>query len=216
MAGFTSIGAFVLDERGNLDMGEDLWSVSFGVFSDTVVLWPRRLVGSLTDVCRVVAFLIDSAMLGDWLFRGAIEFGSFRALPEHNVYLGKGLVDAHRLEMSQDWCGAIIGAQAEEKYAVEVAEMKRKHLLVDYAVPIKSGRGVIHKQCTTVNWCYYAVSRQPGRRARLVKLLAEAPEAAKPKLHETIAFHDQMVKAGLASLEQITGPVFGDPTVARS
>lgn len=214
LSGLASIGAFVFDGKGNLDAGEDLWTVSFGVFSDTVVIYPRRLVGHpIRATCEVVASLIDVALQGDWLFRGGVDFGSFRALPGHNLYIGKALISAHRLETMQNWAGAIVSERAQQKYPHEIAEMKDEHLLVDYPVPIKTESGVAEKMCLAVNWCYFDMRWQHPRRYKLLSLHEEAPDKAKAKVQATIDFHDKMVNDDCASLKQIGGGrVLGDPT----
>lgn len=216
-AGFASIGAFVFDERGNLDVGEDLWTVSFGVFSDTVVLYPRPLhARPFYDICKTVALLIDIALQAGWLFRGGIDFGTFRALPDHNLYIGSGLIRAHRLESSQDWAGAIVGEEAQTRYPADVAEMKAIHLLVDYPTPIKSGTGVTPSSRLAVNWCHFDMKWSESRGDKLKELLDDAPREAETKLQATIAFHDQMVSSGLTNAEQMAGRVVGDPTGADS
>ena len=213
-SGFASIGAFVFDDEGNLDSGEDLWAVSFGIFSDTVVIYPRPLVGQPIRVtCEAVASVIDVALQGDWLFRGGIDFGSFRALPDHNLYIGKALIGAYRLETMQNWAGAIVSEAAQNKYRREIAEMKEEHLLVEYPVPIKVDSGVVEKTCLAVNWCYFDMRWQHSRRDKLLSLLESAPTKAKAKVNATIEFHDKMVQNELASLKQIGGGrVIGDPT----
>lgn len=214
VSGFASIGAFVFDDNGNLDAGEDLWAVSFGVFSDTTVIYPRTLRRQpLTAVCEAVALIIDSALQGDWLFRGAIDFGSFRAIPEYSLYIGKALTGAYRLETLQNWAGAIVSKEAQSKYPREISEMKDKHLLVEYPVPIKQDTGIVNKACLAVNWCYFDMRWRRHRRDKLLSLHDDAPDSAKKKVHAAIEFHDKMVERKLASLEQIGGGrVIGDPT----
>ncbi len=214
MAAFSSIGAFVFDDDGNLDSSEDLWTVSFGAFSDTVIIYPGRLVDQpLRTTCEVVAILMDVALQTNWLFRGGIDYGSFRALPDHNLYIGKAMIGAYKLEHLQDWAGAIVGDRAREKYTREVEEMLDQRLLVECPVPIKTASGIVEQNRISINWCYFDMAWQKNRREKLLELQDSAPDAARKKVQATLKFHDRMVSCDSANLSQICeGRVFGDPT----
>jgi len=214
LAGLCSGGAFVLNEEGALDSGQDLWPVSIGVFQDTVVLYPKSGMNDrpLTTICEAVALLIDIALQGDWLFRGGIEFGTFRAIPEYNAYLGTGLLEAHRIETSQNWAGAAVGERAVASYAGDIASLKSRHLLLDYPVPLQRESVRPGGVVLAVNWCYFDLKWQARRRDKLEKLLEAAPIGAKEKVQATIDFHDHVVGSHLADLETIRRPGFGDPS----
>jgi len=214
LAGLSSIGAFVFDKDGRLDAGEDLWTISFGVFSDTVVIYPQRPAGPpLRTTCEAVALLVDAALQSDWLFRGGIDFGTFRALSDHNVYLGKALIGAHRLEGTQNWAGAVVSDEAQRQYPQEVKDMLGDGLLVKYPAPMKRRFRVARQERVVVNWCYFDMRWRVDGRERLSGLLDSAPTAARSKVQATLQFHDEMQSRGSASLSQIgKGRVFGDPT----
>lgn len=215
LAGIASTGAVVFDEAGDLDLGADLWSVSFGVFSDTVVLYPKRFVETpLTSVCTAVALLIDVGLQAGWSFRGGIDFGAFRSLSDLEVYLGTALVSAHEIESSQDWVGCIVGAAALNRFPEEAAPLLKSGILVPYPVPLK-GREQSNLS-TAVNWAYFDAGWNHTRESKLVSAIDEAPQGAKHKLAATLAFCQEMKTAGKAGVAKISVRAVGDPTTREA
>jgi hypothetical protein len=213
LAGIASTGAVVFDESGNLDLGADLWNVSFGIFSDTVVLYPKRFAETpLISICTAVALLIDVGLQAGWSFRGGIDFGSFRSLSDLEVYLGTALVSAHELEASQDWVGCIVGAAALTRFPEESAALLKSGLLVSYPVPLK-GRANSGLS-TAVNWTYFDAGWNDDRKSKLRTALEEAPQGAKHKLVAALTFCQAMEAAGKAAASKISVRGFGDPTSA--
>lgn len=203
LAGIASSGAIVFDESGDLDLGADLWNVSFGVFSDTVILYPKRFAETpLTSVCTAVALLTDVGLQAGWSFRGGIDFGSFRSLPDLEVYLGTALVSAHELEASQDWVGCIVGAAALNRFPEESTALLKSGLLVPYPVPLKgpakSGLS------TAVNWTYFDAGWNEARESKLRTALEDAPREAKHKLGAALEFCQAMEVAGKAAASKIS------------
>lgn len=215
--GFTSVGGFILDESGNLEVAEGLWTISYGVFSDTVVMYPKKLIQNpIRAICEAVATTIDFALrTTDWLFRGGIEIGTFRHNQEHHLYLGTAIIRAHNIETEQEWSGCIIGPETIKRFPNEIAELKKDRIIVEYDVPFKD-REKIKKMFPdpplALNWCYFDLGQNDERRKALCRLLTKAPHEAKNKLRNTIKFEETMREMGFASIKQISGKAFGDPT----
>lgn len=185
------------------------------MFADTVVVYPRPLIDQPFRVtCEAVALLIDTALEAEWLFRGAIEFGTFRALPEHQAFLGQAITRAHHLETSQSWAGAVIGDTAVETFSREIWELLQSSLLVEYPIPMKRGSGIEYSNGLAVNWCIFDIGSR-DRIAKLTVALNAAPDKAKIKVRETIKFCEDMERRNLASIRKLGGPAIGDPTGAQ-
>jgi hypothetical protein len=217
-ARFSSIGAFVIDDDGNVDAGEDLARVSYSIFSDTVILYPKeRIERPVRTLCETTAILLDMSFDLDWAFRGAIDVGTFRAVSDHNLFLGTSVVRAHKAELSQNWSGCIVASELRSSFPEEIDTMLRDHLLVEYAVPIKTAvqpLRVAHEKRLAVNWTYFAMGerRDDQRERKLKELLAAAPDVAKSKLQETLTFQQVMRRLRYSSIGNPLGRVIGDPT----
>jgi hypothetical protein len=76
-----SSGALAFSEDDIAEMPGLASRISYGVVSDTIVLYPGQSTEQpLTSLCETVSILMDWALQMDWLLRGAIAVGSFRAL----------------------------------------------------------------------------------------------------------------------------------------
>lgn len=213
LAGIASTGAVVFDESGDLDLGSDLWNVSFGIFSDTVVLYPKRFAETpLSSVCTAVALLIDVGLQAGWSFRGGIDFGSFHSLSDLEVYLGTAIVSAHELEASQDWVGCIVGDAAMNRFPEESKALMKSGLLVHYPVPLKPP--VNSPLSNAVNWTCFDVGWNDSRESKLRAAFEEAPAEAKHKLTCALAFCQAMRAEGKTAASKISVRGFGNPTGA--
>jgi hypothetical protein len=210
VAGFMSAGAFVLDADGSIDISEELWPVKMAMFFDTVVIYPKDMADNpLGVICKAVSLLIDTALQAGWLFSGGIEFGTFRALETRNAYIGKALIGAHHIELSQEWAGAILGPFVLKQFEREVAELLDEGLLVEYLVPLKTQDGVTPTNQVAINWAAYAQHKASSRRPQLRKLMQAAPAQAKAKIAATSEFLESLSSKGKVGNLEINGPAFG-------
>ena len=109
-------------------------------FSDTILLYQEEnlpIQQAFLDI-YVIASKIFSTLASERIpMRGAISFGSFttkmNSSSNTNLFYGKALVDAAKLEKEKKWLGIVIS-----KNAIEVLDESTKFMLL-------SGR-VIHKE----------------------------------------------------------------------
>jgi hypothetical protein len=126
-----STGVAICDKRGNLAMPLAAATLEYGVISDTVVLYPRRNAEEpLVVLCQAVSLLMDWALQTDWLLRGAISLGSFRAVENRPIYLGSAILAAHTIEISQEWSGCVLGNEVVVRFSDAVDQLVRRGLLV--------------------------------------------------------------------------------------
>jgi hypothetical protein len=147
--GIASVGAILIDDDSELDVQKDLQPISYGVFSDTVVIYPKpRIQNPIRTLCEATAMLLDISFGMEWAFRGAIDVGTFRAVSGHNLFIGSAVIRAHKAEQSQNWSGCIVSTELSTSFSNEIDKMLDDHLLVKYPVPIKEsadGSMVSHK-----------------------------------------------------------------------
>src|SRR5262249_46630731 len=150
--------------------------------SDTVVLYLRqKTYQPLQVMCEAVSLFMASALQMGWLFRGAIDIESFRADEHSRLFLGRALINAHELEMAQNWGGCILSVNASPRFPDEVLKMKSRGLLVDYTIPFKPESGVTTRHAA-VNWAHFALGDDDKRRSRLEAMLTSAPQRARAKV----------------------------------
>ncbi len=85
-------------------------------FSDTFIFYQEFYPNEeiFKKLQRVSAFIISSCYLlrlafeGGIPLRGAISFGEYYIDKENMIFLGHPIVEAHDLEVSQDWSGAVL------------------------------------------------------------------------------------------------------------
>ncbi len=117
-------------------------------FSDTVIIY------SLNDdrygrknVLDVVYRLLCIPMNTPYYrYRIGIAYGEMYVDRNNDIYIGKALIEAHDLEVLQEWSGASLTDSAASMFKEYSPE---NSMLVDYDVPIK---GDTTKRLSVVNW----------------------------------------------------------------
>lgn len=117
-------------------------------FSDTVIIY------SLNDdrdgrknVLDAVYLLLCIPMNTPYYrYRVGIAYGEMYVDRDKGIYIGKALIEAHDLEVLQEWSGASLTESAANMFKDYFPE---NSMLVDYDVPIK---GNTTKRLTVVNW----------------------------------------------------------------
>ena len=164
---------------------------------------------------EAVSIILDMAQELDWLLRGAIDVDTFRVVKEHTVFIGKALVNAHRLEMAQEWSGCILSENVQSRFAADISAMRRKGLVVDFEVPFKKSLSkVTSKNYPAINWCYFETGWGNLRIPRLMAKLATAPKEAQRKISETLKFAQAMQSRGLFSTGHINMTMLGSDSKA--
>ena len=117
-------------------------------FSDTVIIY------SLTDdrdgcknvldaVYRLLCIPMNTPY---YRYRIGIAYGEMYVDRNKDIYIGKALVEAHDLEMLQEWSGASLTDSAANMFKDHFPE---NSMIVDYDVPIKGNNT---KRLSVVNW----------------------------------------------------------------
>ncbi len=199
-----SSGAIVFDDDQNLQFPELASQVAYGVISDTLVLYPKPGTQEpIRVLCETVALLMDWVLMSNWLLRGAIVVGKFRALPDRNVYLGDALLEAHNLELAQQWCGCVLGRNAVARFPDEISGLAERGLILEYNVPFKEAPPEGASRYA-LNWCYYQRGPDPARIVAIEKLSNTADESGHEKIENTLSFVRELEEREMVSIEPVT------------
>jgi hypothetical protein len=112
--------------------------VGLAWFSDTVLLY--SLSGSdehCSSVMQVASWLlfVSSIPIGARM-RIGVDFGTFHADEDNQVYVGKALINAYELQERQQWFGGALTEAAYKKFR----ELRSRDVsIINYSVPGKGG-----------------------------------------------------------------------------
>ncbi|MBX3006956.1 MAG: hypothetical protein KF816_02910 [Melioribacteraceae bacterium] len=127
--------------------------IGFAWFSDTILLY------TLEDTDENCAKLIETV---GWLLfeninnpntrlRAAISYGEAYIDKTEDMYIGKAILSALKLEKDQDWSGCALTYDAEKRLPTYLKDGNGYTWLTYYDVPLKScGK----EKLLTVNWTY--------------------------------------------------------------
>ena len=114
-------------------------------FSDTFLLFSG---GDSQDdfawVNRVFREFCCEMISKEWPLRGAIGFGQLYADRTKNLFLGSGIINAHKYaeEKKQDWIGVVVTPEANRKlWELDVDLSQRRLKFTNYLVPFQQGKG---------------------------------------------------------------------------
>ncbi|MCB2141204.1 hypothetical protein KQH27_00685 [bacterium] len=117
-------------------------------FSDTIIIYSladnrdgRKNV--LDAVYRLLCIPMNTPY---YRYRIGIAYGEMYVDIKQNIYVGKALVEAHDLEVLQEWSGASLMESAANMFKNHYPE---NSMIVNYDVPIK---GNATKRLSVVNW----------------------------------------------------------------
>lgn len=129
-------------------------------FSDTMVIYSlnddrdgRKNV--LDAVYRLLCIPMNTPY---YRYRVGISYGEMYVDRENGIYIGKALIEAHDIEVLQEWSGAALTESAANMFRDYFPE---NSILVDYNVPIK---GDTTKILTVVNWTLANHKIAPAKR----------------------------------------------------
>jgi hypothetical protein len=169
--------AIAVGKKGELQEMSLLLGVDYGVVSDTIVLFPRSTTRNpLATLCSTVAILMTELLAAGLVLRGAIDVDTFRAIEGHNIYIGKAVIGAHKLEVSQEWAGCALSRRVGKKFPREFSSLRRSGLVMSYPIPFKKrlSRPTEH---WVVNWFYYRLGDQVEK---VNKLLVDRSQVGGP------------------------------------
>jgi hypothetical protein len=142
--------------------------IDASMLSDTIALWTfDDSALSLQHLMSTVRELMFSAFNNGLPLRGAISVGSVITIGPSEItpsvtwnkmVFGKAVIEAHRLERSQDWSGCVLSESVLCRYTERnndpeksVAKAIEAHKLLSYGVPWKSGCSYSNPMIV-INW----------------------------------------------------------------
>src|SRR5271157_268989 len=161
-------------------------------FSDTILLWVPLVQHFIAPFIARCADMVCEALRMGLPLRGALAAGPAVLHSRTGTFVGAPLVEAARLEQSQDWLGVSLGASM---LAADISREFDPNLVLPYAVPFKKGKSQMSADLA-LDW--------PSRfRARFGTDPVEAVRAVDTSpLHHV--YYDNAVKFA----EFSAGPVF--------
>ena len=166
--------------------------VSHAHFSDTILLW-APLVQHFIDpfLARCADMVCEALKLGIPL-RGAVAVGPAVMHTRTGTFVGTPVVEAAKLEQSQDWLGVSLGPSM---LAADVAREFDPTLVIPYAVPFKKRRERIYADLA-LDWANRFRSRFETDPVEAIRAIDTSP------LHHI--YYDNAVKFA----EFSGGPIF--------
>lgn len=126
--------------------------VGIAWFSDTVLFYTKQDNDqAVRELLSTVAWLLFETILeGVTKLRGGIAYGPVHLEPENSLFVGKPIIEAYRLEQSQQWSGVALAASA----VARLPECVRTGELLDWWVKPwdvpRKGLAPLHT--LAVNW----------------------------------------------------------------
>jgi hypothetical protein len=128
--------------------------IGVALFSDTILLYTLRDDDeAIRQLIITLGWLIFETILGGTTkIRGGVSYGEAFIDRENAVFVGSPIVEAYRLEQSQQWAGAALTQAARER----IPEYARSGKYADwwitpYNVPLKDN---ITFETLAINWTY--------------------------------------------------------------
>jgi hypothetical protein len=169
-------------------------------FNDTIILAylpDPFLPEEVESFCHVLRAFQALSMQQGILFRGACAHGEFYEVSERtNTIMGPVISDAAAWYDKADWIG--IHFTPRSAMYVDALGMDLSHVLVDYAVPLRSGALLGTK---AINWpkAFYVQGLSPAtgtarRRTSILSLLSShlIPFGVESKYAKTVTFFDHV------------------------
>ncbi len=104
------------------------------VFSDTILIWCGDSATQLDSFLVACAALVASAIDAGWPLRGGIAYGDAFLRVEERIFVGRAIVDAYKMEQSQEWIGAAFHPTALAHPTLGKT-IKEHDCVTHYAVP---------------------------------------------------------------------------------
>ena len=91
-------------------------------FSDTVLLYTLRDDDTCVQnlISTVAWILFETIVTGRTRIRAGISYGEAYIDPDNSLFVGTPIIDAYRLEQSQQWAGAALTKNAKERLPLQL------------------------------------------------------------------------------------------------
>lgn len=115
------------------------------LFSDTIIVWTPNITGSIpgrdrailhTFLRNIADFIFHSFVHGIPL-RVGIAFGECCIHKSANIFIGQPIVDAHLVEMAQEWIGGALHPNCSPAETFSWGRLASP--VVEYQIPVKEG-----------------------------------------------------------------------------
>ncbi len=164
----------VIDEQGIKQLIPDTSKIIINslIISDSVIFWTNNdSMKSFVDISVVVRNLLSNAVFTGFPLRGAISMGPISVYRNdlssamdnsQQTIIGRGIVNAYKLEMTQNWLGCVVDESCiatyrgyYDKYLNQNSDLAsieyliQQGLLAKYKTPYKTGKV---KSDFVINW----------------------------------------------------------------
>lgn len=151
--------------------------IKYAYFSDTIILWARHIKFLLPlFIDRCSDFLITAIGIGLPL-RGAISIGKAVMDKQTGIFIGEPIVEAARLESSQDWIGITFG-NSVHSLPVDNNSFKFTEILFNYEKHMKPEKKELNSMIS-VDWARKA--REQNKIESITSILKERMEETQDK-----------------------------------
>jgi hypothetical protein len=110
-------------------------------FSDTILLWVPLVQHFIAAFMARCADMVCEALQMGLPLRGGLAAGTAVMHSRTGTFVGDPIVEAARLEQSQDWFGVSLG---DSMLAADISSEFDPQLVLPYAVPLKKGRARVY------------------------------------------------------------------------
>ena len=135
-----------IDLEGHKDIGVAL-------FSDTIFLYTLRDDDeAVRQLINTVGWLIFETILGGTRIRGGVSYGEAFIDKENAIFVGSPIIEAYRLEQSQQWAGAALTHAARERIPTYVRSGEYADWwVIPYDIPLKND---LTFETLAINWTW--------------------------------------------------------------
>jgi hypothetical protein len=112
-------------------------------FSDTILLYA---LDDTNEACKkvmeVAGWLLFRTLFGaqNTKVRIGVSYGEFYVNPQKDLFLGKAIVEAHKIEQQQVWMGGALSKGAEERMRRIIPSFPMGWFLAEYPIPVNGGK----------------------------------------------------------------------------
>lgn len=159
-------------------------------FSDTILIYQdsNSEPEDLADLLVTSMGVFTTCQSYGFPLRGVLTHGQLYISPDEDIYVGEGLVRAHRLEKNQNWSGAFIETdRMPNGHHETLARLQSGGTIIPYEVPMKEG---LTKKRDTLAWPSIQATTKKSLRSKLVRHTdpEELDERDNQKIENTLDF----------------------------
>ena len=131
--------------------------VGIAWFSDTVIVYG---LDDSDEACHnlieTIGWLIFETLVGtpSTKFRAGVAYGELHTDVENEMYVGKGLVEAYKVEREQEWTGGALSCSAKQRVSAATNPQLPTSgwWLTPYTIPVKGGPESAPVSDVAIDW----------------------------------------------------------------